>query len=102
MEKGGSPCESAWEVSLYSFNQRQMSSNDHFGVSTKNLKSLCEHTQKGALEKCTNSMIIDYIAHQCNVAVELFVIDQSILKTTSLLDSKVAVCTKPLSASFIV
>ena len=54
---GGEGAESAWEASLYSFKQHQMSSNDHFGVSTQNLKSLCEHTQKGALGKCTNFMI---------------------------------------------
>ena len=53
-EGGG---ESAWEASLYSFKQHQMSSNDHFGGSTKNLKSLCEHNQKGALGKCTNFVI---------------------------------------------
>ena len=53
----GEGAESAWEASLYSFKQHQMSSNDHFGVSTQNLKSLCEHTQKGALGKCTNFMI---------------------------------------------
>ena len=46
----GEGAESAWKASLYSFKQHQMSSNDHFGVSTKNLKSLCEHrTQKGSL-----------------------------------------------------
>ena len=32
--------ESAWESSLYSLKRHQMSSNDHFGVSTKNLNSL--------------------------------------------------------------
>ena len=46
----GEGAESAWEASLYSFKQHQMSSNDHFGVSTKNLKSLCEHSQKGTLQ----------------------------------------------------
>ena len=53
----GEGAESAWKASLYSFKQHQMSSNDHFGVSTKNLKSLCEHSQKEALGKCTNFFI---------------------------------------------
>ena len=57
----GEGAESAWEASLYSFKQHQMSSNDHFGVSTKNLKSLCEHSQKGTLQNHFQKSKIGFI-----------------------------------------